>query len=271
MPKQFDAAESALLVERLRTTISRTTDVDAVVRSFGQVDICVRRERGELIPLLDHARGMILALLSANRPWRPIADNIDRLDDVFGGYRPEFLEATDPALLEAAVRALKCGNTRIKFQMQAIRPNLATMRQIVGQFGSLDAFVERAPPEIIARHLSRNGSPYRLKELGQALAMEYLKNVCIRAVKPDLHILRICGPERLGILQGGEEPAVAAATVRAFAESAGIHPVQFDNLIWLLGATEYAEVCTAVPRCDRCDLQPMCRFSASEPGRYAAG
>lgn len=257
---QLGDATPRSLVQRLRSTLARHMDVDAVVASFGQVAASRRREAGELIPLRDHARGMILAMLSANRPWRPIAENMERLAGAFGHYKPDFLEAAKPEVLAANVQALRCGNTRIKYQMAAIRPNLAVMRDVDARFGSLDAFVESAPAEEIARKLSRDGSPFRLRELGPALAMEYLKNVGIRAVKPDLHVLRICGPERLGLLSGQEDAATAAQVVRRFAESADVHPVEFDNMIWLLGASEYAEICSAVPRCPMCDLRSSCRY-----------
>ena len=45
-------------------------------------------------------------------------------------------------------------------------------------------------------------SPYKLRYVGPALALEYLRNVGIRAGKPDVHVLRILGGERLGYIRG---------------------------------------------------------------------
>ncbi len=39
--------------------------------------------------------------------------------------------------------------------------------------------------------------------------MEYLKNVGIRTVKPDTHIMRICGQDRLGLFSTGADEDTA--------------------------------------------------------------
>ena len=46
---------------------------------------------------------------------------------------------------------------------------------------------------------------------------------------------------------------------RAFARAADVHEVELDNLVWLLGAEDYANRCGAAPRCEGCSLRPMCR------------
>jgi len=187
------------IVRRLRQELAKHLDTDRVVASFGQVAAATRRERGELFALRDHLRGMVLALLSANRPWKPIADQMSQLEEVFGGYRPSFLESADPAHLEQGVRALQCGNRRVSYQMRAIRPNLETLRLIGERHGSIDSFVTGSPIEALVHDLGE-GRDFKLRELGPALVLEYLKNVGVRASKPDVHVLRICGPRRLGIL-----------------------------------------------------------------------
>jgi hypothetical protein len=88
---------------------------------------------------------------------------------------------------------------------------------------------------------------YKLREVGFTLAMEYLKNVGIRAAKPDVHILRLLGPERLGYLQdGNEEKAVRA--IADLAAEAQVNEVYMDNLLWLFCAKDYADICGVVPK-----------------------
>jgi len=250
------------IVQALRATLSPQLNVDETIAEFGQVASCLQRERKELFSLRDHLRGMVLAMLSANRPWRPIADNLDRLEDVFGGYRPSVLREANPSELTVKVKALRCGNTRIGFQMRAIKPNIATLEQIELEHGFIDTFVETGPPEWIAEELATSGRRYKLKEMGVALALEYLKNVGIRAIKPDRHVLRVLGPDRLGVLSGNESDAQAATVVHALCEAADLHHVEFDNLLWLYCATDYGAICTDRPRCDLCQLQKTCRFSS---------
>ncbi|MBK9386618.1 MAG: hypothetical protein IPN34_17535 [Planctomycetes bacterium] len=241
----------------LREELSRHLPVDKTIASFGQVDACVRREQGQLFPLRDHLRGMILAMLSANRPWKPIANNMARLAEIFGGFKPSFLENTPAESLEASVKAIGCGNRRVSFQMRAIQPNIATFRRLDSDAGTIDAFVADQPIETVVRELG--AGRYKLRELGPTLVLEYLKNVGIRANKPDVHVLRICGPSRLGILSADASPLTAFHEFRAFANAAGMHEVELDNQIWLLGAEEYASICGATPKCAACALRSVCR------------
>lgn len=252
-------ARAQQIAALLREELSRhLRDVDATIESFGQVGAVRRRENGELFSLRDHLRGMVLSMLSANRPWRPIADNLDRLAEIFGDYKPSFLEQVSAESLEAAVKRISCGNRRLSFQMRAIRPNLDTFRRIEAESGSVDQFIVGRPIEVAVRELGE-GRRYKLKELGPTLVMEYLKNVGVRASKPDLHVMRICGPSRLAILPAGASPLEAFRAFRSFADAARVPEVALDNMVWLLGADEYASVCGANPKCHDCALKTVCR------------
>ncbi len=253
--------QARTIVDLLRRELTKHMDVDKVVASFGQVAAATRRENGEILALRDHLRGMVLALLSANRPWKPIADRMEQLENVFGGYRPSFLESADPEQLERDVRSLQCGNRRISFQMRAIQPNLETFRRIDEQHATIDNYVGGTPIENVVRQLGE-GRTNKLRELGPTLVLEYLKNVGVRASKPDVHLLRILGPKRLGILPEAATPLEAFAAFRRFAAAAEKHEVELDNLVWLLGAEEYAARCGARPQCSDCALQTMCNRDA---------
>jgi len=202
---------------------------------------------------------MLLSMLSAHRSWKPIARRLGQLELVFGLYKPAYLEHIAPQQLAAEVEQLGCGNPRVRVQMDAIRPNLETMQRIEKEFGCMDQFVESDTPEAVALLLGRPGSRWKLKEVGPALALEYLKLVGIRAVKPDAHIRRICGPQRLALLDGRETDEQAAAKLRRIAQAAGVHPVAFENMLWLLGARDYGAICGSQPRCDVCELRRDCR------------
>jgi len=256
----MDPRSARRLIRRLRSTLGRRVGVDTELSAIGQVEACQRRERRELIPLSDHLRAMILAMLGANRPWRTLARSMGQLELVFGCFKPDYLVRMAPRQLAAEVDLLGCGNGRTRLQMEAIEPNIETMRLIESEFGCLDQFVERGKPEAIAQLLSRPRSRYKLLEVGPAIAREYLKLVGVRAGRISGHVRRIAGPERLGLLEGREADTTAAVKVWSFAEQAGVHPVALDNLLRMLGSTEYGEICGAVPRCESCDLAPDCRF-----------
>lgn len=256
----MEADKARALVGRLRETLARKFGVDTELSALGQVDASRRRAQGELIPLAHHMRATILTMLSAHRSWRPIARRLGQLELVFGQYKPAALERLAPQQLAAELEQLGCGNRRVREQMEAIRPNLETMQRIEQEFGCMDQFVEHDTPDAVALLLGRSGSRWKLKEVGLVLAHEYLKLVGIRAAKPEAHIRRICGPQRLALLDGRESDEQAAAKLSRFAEAAGVHPVAFDNMLWLLGARDYGAICGTQPRCDACDLAGDCRF-----------
>ena len=54
-----------------------------MIADFGQVEASEKRRRGQRFALRDHVRGLILAQLSNNRPWGPIARNRDKIDRIF--------------------------------------------------------------------------------------------------------------------------------------------------------------------------------------------
>lgn len=239
----------------LRTTIP---DLEAVLDQFGQVGAVERRAAGELFSLKDHVRGLLLALLSNQRPWLPIARAIAQIDEALLGFDPDALERADPSELTARLVELRCGNRAVAAQMRDLARNIATLRRIEEEHGSLDAFVMSAEPEVIARQLSDPRSPYKVMQLGFTLATEYLRNVGISTAKPDLHVQRILGPERLGVFPAGTSLASMVQILAAMAQDAGVSTSELDTLVWLFGAKGYGEICTASPACDRCMLAVRC-------------
>ena len=50
-------------------------------------------------------------------------------------------------------------------------------------------------------------------------------------VKLEVHVMRICGGERIGILSANPSPATAAREFQQFVAKAGVHVVELDNLV----------------------------------------
>jgi endonuclease III len=239
----------------LRTTIP---DLDAVLDQFGQVGSVERRAAGGRFTLKDHVKGLLLALLSNQRPWLPIARAMEQIEEALLGFDPDDLERADPLELTARLVELRCGNRAVAKQMRDLARNIATLRRIEAEHGSLDAFVTSAEPELIARQLSDSRSPYKVMQLGFTLATEYLRNVGISTAKPDLHVQRILGPERLGVFPDGTSLEGMVQILATMAGDAGVSTSELDTLVWLFGAKGYGEICTASPACDRCMLAVRC-------------
>lgn len=170
------------------------------------------------------------------------------------------MENSDSEELVNQITFIKCGNRKIKNQMNSLSHNIQQLKKISQDFGSLDKFVTNKAPEEIANILSNPNSEYKIKEIGMPLAMEYLKNVGISGMKPDMHIIRICGPERLNIIPS-KNTQKQLTVFEEFSKATKVSTTYLDNLFWIFGAKDYGEICSSEPKCDKCKLGDYCRHS----------
>ncbi|MCH8821890.1 MAG: hypothetical protein IH984_00125 [Planctomycetes bacterium] len=236
-------------------------DYEEVVAEFGQVPASEERLRGKKFHIRDHVRGLVLAQLSSQRPWGPIAENMAKIDRLFHKWDPDKLLEISATELVDGVRGIHCGNRLIAKQMNSLVPNIKTLRRIEVEFGSLDSFIESKPPDAIANQLANPGR-FKLKQIGFTLAMEYLRNVGIRAGKPDVHVRRVLGGERLAFLEGEPSEQQAVEMIGRLASEAKCNPTYLDNLLWMFCAQDYGNVCKAQPRCEICSFREKCKWPA---------
>lgn len=245
----------------LKATLARQgIDFEAEVESFGQVRASEERARGKQFTLAEHVRGLVLSLLSNQRPWQRIAENLVRIKEIFSGFAPDVLRAKNPEELIRDIRAIKCGHRPIRIQMLTLRTNIETLERIAWDYGSVDQFVTSAEPDIIAKKLSVPSSPYKLKQVGYALALEYLRNVGIRAGKPDVHIRRFLSGKRMAFVAGEPSEEEAYHLIARLASDAGCNATYLDNLIWMFCAKDYTNICGATPRCSVCGFTGVCSY-----------
>jgi hypothetical protein len=253
-----------LLMGMKNTLAAIGIDYERQSKEVGPVGEAEARASGQVFTTRDHVCGLVLAQLSNQRPWKPIAENEERLREIFHDYDPDALQQADPVQLEAKVRAIRCGNRAIRKQMQALQMNIAILRRIESDWGSLDRFVESGSPDQVALLLSEPGS-YKLKQVGYTLALEYLRNVGIRSAKPDLHVRRILGPQRLAHFDHRPEEGEAAQRVADLAAESGVSATYLDIILWLFCSPDYGGVCSATPRCSICHLRDNCSYP-TKPG-----
>lgn len=254
-----------LLLGLQNTLRSRGVDCEQTIREFGQVAASEARANGQAFGFHDHVRGLLLSQLSNQRPWKPIAQNLDRIRHIFLDYDVDALQHADPRSLANAICAIRCGNRAILEQMKALGFNIATLRRIESDYGSLDKFVTSSTPFEVAKLISTSG-PYKLRYVGPALALEYLRNMGIRAAKPDVHVLRILGGERLAYFPGRPTEREAVQLVATLAAEVDCNATYLDNLLWLFCAVGYGNICGASPRCDICAFRNGCRYPALQNG-----
>jgi len=228
-------------------------DFQGIIDEFGQVRAYEDRLKGKSFTLNEHVRGLILAQLSNQRPWGPIAANLDQIDQLFSQYDASTLKSASPSSLTGQMIAIRCGNRKIAAQMETLARNIEMFESLAHEFGSMDAFVTSQEPERIAKELG-SGRRYKLKEIGFTLAMEYLRNVGINAIKPDLHICRLIGPQRLGFINKEPTPEQAFSCLMRLADKSSENAVYLDTLLWIFAAKDYGNICTATPKCGECSV-----------------
>lgn len=86
-----------------------------------------------------------------------------------------------------------------KRQMAEVHHNIKVLQSLDNDYGSIDKFLESRPINEIVKILADFKSKYKLNQMGVALVCEYLRNVGIDTAKPDKHMMRMLGCERLGI------------------------------------------------------------------------
>lgn len=246
------------MLSKLQISLQRrNVNYDQIIAEFGQVSASEDRASGRSFSLRDHVRGLLLAQLSSQRPWGPIAANQEQIREIFHDYDPAALEGADPIVLVNAIRGIRCGNRALHNQLTVLRANIATFRRIEGIHGTLDSFITSAGPDEIARRISKPGQ-YKLKQIGYTLAMEYLRNVGIRAGKPDIHVRRVLSVERLGFSLGNPSEREAYSILATLAAEAGCNPTYLDNILWLFCAQDYGNICGASPVCGVCAFVDTC-------------
>lgn len=246
-------------IDRIITQIQQTlrnnhVNFDDLIEELTQYQTYTDRAMGKPFPIEMHIRAMIYAQLSNQRQWGPIAENLSRIDKIFRQYNPAKLKKADPVELRKALHDINCGNRADFQQLQYLARNIKQLEQIEREYGSLDAFVLSKDPITISELLSDMDSPYKLFQVGLTLALEYLRNVGIQAIKPDVHLLRIAGLDRLELIDIATNPKEAARRLMEIAVDSTYSAVEIDLTIWMLGARQYGSICGKIPKCNLCSV-----------------
>lgn len=226
-----------------------------------------RRKEGKTYSINDHIRAMVYSMLTNQTKWHRVEPHLSEIDKLFFDYDAEAILETDPEYFCNGLFAIKCGNLSTSAQMKALADNIRTLQRIETENGSIDAFITADSADVIVQKLSKGRSPYKLKMLGEALVWEYLRNVGIDGAKPDTHLRRFLGADRMGT--GENSPATINEVneqVEELSEETGLSKAEVNNLIWSFCADGFGEVCTATPRCGDCPIRIYCHENTVKEG-----
>lgn len=248
------------IFESLKTTLkNNNVNFNKIIADFGQVEASQKRDAGHEFTFNEHLKALIYSMLSNHRRWVDIVDKLPQIDKIFFNFDHNKLENCDTKNLLSQIIEIKAGNISINRQMEALPHNIKQLKKIQKDFGSLDNFVTSDSPSEVVKLLSNEDSPYKIKQIRDALSLEYLKSVGVRGMKPDVHIIRICGPERLDFIRS-KDTTKQLEEFKNFAEEVGVSETYLDNLIWIFGADGFGEICTETPHCDKCQLIEYCNY-----------
>lgn len=217
------------------------------------------RENGKKFSFAEHLRGLIYAQLSNQRPWYQVQTQLPFIDTIFYDYDTDKILQQDYHYFVREIRKIKCGNISIEKQMQSLPENILRLREIEQWHGDLDHFVQMYTPDRVAKLLSSD-KKYKIKYVGFALALEYLRNVGINEIKPDVHIKRIISNRRLSLVDKEEPSEIEAINaIKLLSKESGYSVAEIDAYLWLYCATGYCNICGAEPQCCKCNIVSYCK------------
>lgn len=231
-----------------------------IINISGEITPMDERKKGKRFTLEEHIRGMIYSLMSAQTVWANIERNKPNIDNIFFQYDPNQILKKDYQYFVDQLGKIRCRSRLTNNQMKVLHENIRTMLQIEKNYGTMDSFVTSSDVEIIVMLLTCSNSKYKLKQMGEALAREYLRNVGIDSGKPDVHMKRIMGSERLGVSKLPEATnEEVISKLEELSKETGLWMSQIDYIFWAYCATDMGEICTANPRCEKCVIRNECK------------
>lgn len=243
--KMFDILEEYLKY--------KVDDIDTTI-----LQALENRKNGKLFTFREHLKGFIYAQLSALVSWKKIKSNLDNIDNIFCQFDKNKLKQKPAKDLIAELTKIKCNDPyTTKNQMYSLKTNIETFERIEKYFNSMENFITHQPPIETVKLLADTNSTYKLKYSGIALVCEYLRNVGIDIVKPDIHLKRILGVERLNLVSSKSDYTILAKC-KELSEKIGINQIKMDYLLWNYCAKGYGEICTKKPKCEKCVINEFC-------------
>lgn len=220
-----------------------------------------KRKNGKKYYIQDYIKGMIYSMLTNQTKWYRIEPHFFEIDRLFYDYEPDKIISESPQYFCEGLFRLKCGSRSTKKQMEVLADNVKVLQNIEYEYGSIDNFIASQPTDIIVKKISDNASPYKIKMFGEALAWEFIRNVGVDGAKPDVHLRRFLGTDRMGT--GKHSPATTdevTEQIEKLSKQTGMLKAEIDNLIWSFCADGYGEICTINPHCTQCPIKQYCKY-----------
>ena len=246
----------SILNARVRSYLSDMTRI----RSLSAL-----RASGHAYTIDDYVEGMVRAILANSVPWSRIAPHFTSgtIKRIFHNYSAATLLVVPYMTLVTDLRAIRCGNRSDVSQMRALANNIRILQRIIVVYGSIEAYLRpKCPsyPKIPLSALSdfKTGKVYKLGGMGIPLVCEFFKNMGFLIPKPDVHLKRFLGNDRMGAsLRGQANDGEVFSQVDTLASGGRFTIPEIDLIIWSFCAKKYGEICAKIPNCSSCPFHRL--------------
>ncbi|MCL1873896.1 MAG: hypothetical protein FWF85_07255 [Clostridiales bacterium] len=206
-----------------------------------------------------HIKGLIYAQLTNQTKWANIEPKLYLVDKLFFDYDTSLIKQKNGEYFADGIFNLKCGNRLTKRQMANLHHNISILDHIEKTEGGIDKYYTTMPAHKLVKTISAYGGAYKLKYIGTALAWEYLGNVGIDRIKPDVHIRRMMGSNRLGYSRKpiATEDEVVSSAIEISSQT-GLSLAMIDALLWSFCAEGRGNICVKTPNCNICPVSEYC-------------
>jgi hypothetical protein len=232
------------------------------IEDLGQVRLIRARTAGWTPTDAEVLQGLLLAFLSAMTDWRKIQAARGELAHAVDTWDPaHFATLTNSRLLRLENWFLKrrLGSVLLRKQLEWMRASAGILVQMGRETGGVDAFLgQRKKSHDLALMLGDPKSNWKLPGMGVPLAAEFLKNLGFDDFKPDRHLIRMLGPQRLALCGKSDASSIRRWGIQA-AQNAGLLAAELDQMLWLYCARGYGNVCSANPKCQKCLMRRKCQ------------
>ena len=242
--------------------IIRTLDFNGVkctyddFECFSAIEL---RKAGKIFLKEEHLKGIVFSMLSSQRPWEPILRNKENIETIFGKFQFDYILGKQPQFFEEEIKKIKCGNKSIHRQMNSLHEIVRKLVEIDEAYNGIDTFIMSDTPERIATLISAKGK-FKIPEMGYALALEYLRNIGIDVAKPDGQLCRMIGSDRLNISNRSiARPQEVVLFFEKLSALTGISQAKLGTTFWMVCAKDYANICAAKPKCEKCLARNLCK------------
>jgi len=153
---------------------------------------------------------------------------------------------------------------RNKRKLKACIENAKIMKKISTKYGSFGEYLDQNRHNF--RQLKKELIE-RFRYLGDILVLEYLKEIGIDAIKPDVHVVRVM--HRLGLINSerisSENINKVLVVANRMAQLIGEKLSMIDAIFWMYGGSGDNHVKKAIcsknkPLCNECHLIKYCNF-----------